>query len=183
MPTHRGSCRPRGPHFQPRLARHGIEFRPPLASSADAAKLNPENVAAGAPEMLAALGCALVMTHCDMTTVLNDQSLPFASCSVTSKRLPLSARAVSFPAASPIAGTVMEKDMACGEKITPMCVASSEWSASAFSEKVGVNDVIGVTSTFCLSSSTYETARRVFQSAMFYEPPKVGERVTLSRCT
>src|SRR5262244_546316 len=86
-----------------RPARYGISLRTPVLLSEAACMLKPEKVAVGAPLGDALDGVALVMRHSDRTIDLNDQSSPLNSCSVTSKRLALSASAVSLAAASPIA--------------------------------------------------------------------------------
>src|SRR5690349_11384731 len=82
--------------------RYGISLRTPLLLSEAACMLKPEKVAVGAPLGDALDGVALVIRHSDRTIDLNDQSSPLNSWSVTSKRLALSASAVSLAAASPI---------------------------------------------------------------------------------
>src|SRR6185295_18372456 len=107
------------------------------------------------------------MMQFSITTVAKPQSSPpSASWSSTLKRLPFSARTVSLGATSPIAFTVSENDNASGVKTTPMWVRSTECSASALSANDGVNASIGVMLTCSPSSSVYETASLVFQSAI-----------------
>src|SRR5688572_8457630 len=147
--------------------RYGTVTASPTFGAAVAPSANPENVAAGAPEIVAEVGCAAVMMQPDMTMLANDQSSPPSdSWSRTSKRLPWSASVVSLAATSPIALTVIENDSASGVYTTPMWVSSIEWSASALSVKFGAKASIGVRLTVLPSSSVYETASRVFQSGI-----------------
>src|SRR5206468_554662 len=88
---------------------YGTVTPAPCFGSAVAPRLKPEKVAEGAPEMVAFDGEAEVMRHSPRTMVLNDQSVPSCSCSVTSNRLPESASWVSCAATGPIAFTVSEK--------------------------------------------------------------------------
>src|SRR4249920_2219485 len=104
--------------------------------------LKTKKVAVGAPVGDADVGMALVIMQSPSTTDSNAQSSPIFSWSVMSKRLPSIASAVSRAATSPIALTVMEKVIDCGENTAPTWVRSMEWIGSMASENEGENESI-----------------------------------------
>ena len=125
-------------------AGHGIFASGRSFGSAIALRLKPLNVACGAPVGVAVVGCALVMMQLSSTTRTNAQSWPsLVSCSVTLNGVRFIASAVSSPTIGPIALTVSENVIVCGEKIAPMCVCSIECSASAVVPNVGEKLSIG----------------------------------------
>lgn len=79
------------------------------------ARLNPLNVAPGAPLGDALVGVQLVMTQSDITMVENAQSVPSPSSSEMLKRVPSNASFVRRATTSPIALTEIEKFIDLGE--------------------------------------------------------------------
>src|SRR5262245_58683263 len=127
-----------------------MTVRSAAVTAADSEK--PENVTAGAPDIMAEVGVALVTMQSLSSTSLNDPCGPVGSSpstTTTSKGVPFSASLVSCAATGPIAFTVIEKVICCGEYTTPMCVRSTECSASALSVNDGWKLSIGeISSSF-----------------------------------